>query len=24
MWMFHCHILDHSDAGMGGMIDLQP
>lgn len=23
-WMFHCHILDHSDAGMMGMIDLQP
>jgi len=23
MWMFHCHILDHADAGMMGMIDLQ-
>jgi len=22
MWMFHCHILDHADAGMMGMIDL--
>ena len=22
MWMFHCHILDHSDAGMMGMVDL--
>ncbi|MCK6590134.1 MAG: multicopper oxidase domain-containing protein [Polyangiaceae bacterium] len=20
--MFHCHILDHADAGMMGMIDL--
>ncbi len=24
MWMFHCHILDHADAGMMGMIDLTP
>lgn len=24
MWMMHCHILDHADAGMMGMIDLQP
>jgi FtsP/CotA-like multicopper oxidase with cupredoxin domain len=24
MWMFHCHILDHADAGMMGMLDLQP
>lgn len=24
MWMFHCHILDHADAGMMGMIDLRP
>lgn len=24
MWMFHCHILDHADAGMMGMIDLVP
>jgi FtsP/CotA-like multicopper oxidase with cupredoxin domain len=23
MWMFHCHILDHQDAGMMGMIELQ-
>ncbi|MDQ3035296.1 MAG: multicopper oxidase family protein [Myxococcota bacterium] len=22
MWMFHCHILDHADAGMMGMIDV--
>ena len=22
MWMFHCHILDHSDAGMMGMVYL--
>jgi FtsP/CotA-like multicopper oxidase with cupredoxin domain len=22
LWMFHCHILDHADAGMMGMIDL--
>lgn len=22
MWMIHCHILDHADAGMMGMIDL--
>ncbi len=22
MWMLHCHILDHADAGMMGMIDL--
>lgn len=22
MWMFHCHILDHADAGMMGMIEL--
>jgi FtsP/CotA-like multicopper oxidase with cupredoxin domain len=22
MWMFHCHILDHADAGMMGMIHL--
>ncbi|MCK6590494.1 MAG: multicopper oxidase family protein [Polyangiaceae bacterium] len=24
MWMFHCHILDHADAGMMGMIHLMP
>ncbi len=23
MWMYHCHILDHADAGMMGVIDLQ-
>jgi len=23
MWMFHCHILDHADAGMMGMIRLE-
>ncbi len=22
-WMFHCHILDHADAGMMGMIMLE-
>jgi len=24
MWMFHCHILDHADAGMMGMLMLNP
>ena len=24
MWMFHCHILDHADAGMMGMLQLGP
>jgi FtsP/CotA-like multicopper oxidase with cupredoxin domain len=24
MWMFHCHILDHADAGMMGMVMLDP
>jgi FtsP/CotA-like multicopper oxidase with cupredoxin domain len=24
MWMFHCHILDHADAGMMGMLHLSP
>jgi FtsP/CotA-like multicopper oxidase with cupredoxin domain len=24
MWMFHCHILDHADAGMMGMLVLDP
>jgi FtsP/CotA-like multicopper oxidase with cupredoxin domain len=24
MWMFHCHILDHADAGMMGMLMLKP
>lgn len=23
MWMFHCHILDHADHGMMGMVDLR-
>jgi FtsP/CotA-like multicopper oxidase with cupredoxin domain len=23
-WMFHCHILDHADAGMMGMLHLSP
>jgi FtsP/CotA-like multicopper oxidase with cupredoxin domain len=23
MWMFHCHILDHAEAGMMGMLELQ-
>jgi len=22
MWMFHCHILDHADLGMMGMLNL--
>lgn len=22
MWMFHCHILDHADAGMMGMVEV--
>jgi FtsP/CotA-like multicopper oxidase with cupredoxin domain len=22
MWMFHCHVLDHADAGMMGMVHL--
>jgi FtsP/CotA-like multicopper oxidase with cupredoxin domain len=24
MWMFHCHILDHAQVGMMGMIHLSP
>lgn len=24
MWMFHCHILDHAEAGMMGMVELRP
>lgn len=24
MWMFHCHVLDHADAGMMGMVHLTP
>lgn len=24
MWMFHCHILDHADAGMMGMLRVDP
>ncbi len=23
MWMFHCHVLDHADAGMMGMLMLE-
>jgi FtsP/CotA-like multicopper oxidase with cupredoxin domain len=23
MWMFHCHILDHADAGMMGMVHVK-
>lgn len=23
MWMFHCHILDHAEAGMMGMLHLE-
>jgi FtsP/CotA-like multicopper oxidase with cupredoxin domain len=23
MWMFHCHILDHADAGMMGMVMVE-
>lgn len=23
MWMFHCHILDHADVGMMGMLHVQ-
>jgi FtsP/CotA-like multicopper oxidase with cupredoxin domain len=23
MWMFHCHILDHADHGMMGMVQLR-
>ena len=22
MWMIHCHVLDHADAGMMGAIEL--
>jgi FtsP/CotA-like multicopper oxidase with cupredoxin domain len=24
MWMYHCHILDHADGGLMGMIELGP
>lgn len=24
MWMFHCHILDHAEAGMMGMLHVMP
>ena len=24
MWMFHCHVLDHAEAGMMGMVELTP
>jgi FtsP/CotA-like multicopper oxidase with cupredoxin domain len=23
MWMFHCHVLDHADGGLMGMVDVQ-
>jgi FtsP/CotA-like multicopper oxidase with cupredoxin domain len=23
MWMFHCHVLDHADLGMMGMVNVQ-
>jgi FtsP/CotA-like multicopper oxidase with cupredoxin domain len=23
-WMFHCHILDHEDAGMMGVLEVRP
>jgi FtsP/CotA-like multicopper oxidase with cupredoxin domain len=22
MWMFHCHILDHADGGLMGMVEV--
>ena len=24
MWMYHCHILDHADLGLMGMLNVQP
>lgn len=24
MWMFHCHILDHAELGMMGMLEVMP
>jgi FtsP/CotA-like multicopper oxidase with cupredoxin domain len=24
MWMFHCHILDHAEGGLMGMVELGP
>jgi FtsP/CotA-like multicopper oxidase with cupredoxin domain len=24
MWMYHCHILDHADLGLMGMLELTP
>jgi FtsP/CotA-like multicopper oxidase with cupredoxin domain len=24
MWMFHCHVLDHADVGMMGMLHVAP
>jgi len=24
MWMYHCHILDHADGGLMGMMELGP
>jgi FtsP/CotA-like multicopper oxidase with cupredoxin domain len=23
MWMFHCHVLDHAEADMMGMLSLR-
>jgi FtsP/CotA-like multicopper oxidase with cupredoxin domain len=23
-WMFHCHILDHEDHGMMGILEVRP
>ena len=23
-WMFHCHILDHEDHGMMGVLEVKP
>jgi len=23
LWMFHCHILDHEDAGMMGVLQVK-
>jgi FtsP/CotA-like multicopper oxidase with cupredoxin domain len=24
LWMFHCHILDHEDQGMMGVLEVSP
>jgi FtsP/CotA-like multicopper oxidase with cupredoxin domain len=24
MWMYHCHVLDHADGGLMGMVQLLP